>query len=63
MYVVNNQILIGELTFFHANGIINWEPKESNEVVGSYLKLPKKNAWRQFKDRDKKWIKNTLKMP
>lgn len=60
MYNVNGKIYIGELTFYPSNGMVYYEPTEWNEILGSYLILPKKNGWKREK-RDKKWMAKILK--
>lgn len=43
-YSINNKVIFGEITFFHQNGMGKFNPPEFEEEVGSYLKLPIKNA-------------------
>ena len=61
MYSVTGTIYVGELTFYPTGGMVNYRPEEWNKITGDYLTLPKKNAWRHFKDRDRKWIRKALK--
>jgi len=46
-YLENGQILIGELTFFHFNGLVRFIPNEYDEILGAHFDLPKK--WSQNK--------------
>jgi hypothetical protein len=39
-YYLNNQIIFGELTFFHQSGMGKFEPEEFELEMGSWLKLP-----------------------
>ena len=39
-YLVNGQILFGELTFFHASGRGKFKPEEFELVMGEWLQLP-----------------------
>ena len=61
LYSLNKKIYVGELTFYPTGGMVNYHPEEWNKTVGDYLVLPKKNAWRHFKDHDRKWIRKALK--
>lgn len=40
MYVINNRIYFGEMTFFHWSGLKPFIPEKWDELFGSYLKLP-----------------------
>lgn len=43
-YEINNQIYVGELTFFDGGGLFQFEPKKYDRIVGDWLELPiKKN--------------------
>lgn len=39
-YIINNQIYFGELTFFPASGMSNFEPKEWDYKFGEMIQLP-----------------------
>ena len=41
-YVVNEKIIFSEFTFFSDAGIVPFEPKEWDEILGSWIKLPNK---------------------
>ena len=41
-YYVDGQLYFGELTFFDASGYDDFEPDEWNEMIGSWITLPKK---------------------
>lgn len=41
-YIVNGKVFFGELTFFPANGFLNFEPDEWDYTFGSWIQLPKK---------------------
>lgn len=41
LYIVNNKIYFGELTFYHMSGYEIFEPVEYDEVFGSFLDLNK----------------------
>ena len=41
MYVINNQIYFGEMTFFHNSGIFSVTPDEWDYKIGEWLELPK----------------------
>lgn len=43
-YYLNNQIIFGELTFFHVSGMGKFDPEEFEITMGKWLELPKK--WR-----------------
>ena len=43
LFVIENQIYFGEMTFFHGAGLENFEPAEWDERLGSLLILPKDN--------------------
>lgn len=38
-YNIKGKIYFGELTFFHWSGFIPFEPKEYDELFGSYIHL------------------------
>jgi len=40
MYVVNDKIYFGELTFFHGSGFQAFEPREWDSKIGEWLELP-----------------------
>lgn len=40
-YISNNTVYFGELTFFHNSGFCEFNPKEWNETLGSWITLPK----------------------
>lgn len=39
LYLIENQIKFGELTFTPASGTSKWDSKESNELVGSWIDI------------------------
>ena len=41
-YESNNQLYLGELTFSHWGGLVPFEPAIWDEIIGSWLVLPKK---------------------
>ena len=41
-YDSNERFYVGELTFYHWAGFLNFEPKDENLKWGSELKLPKR---------------------
>lgn len=43
-YIVNGQVYIGELTFFHNSGYGLFDPEEWDEKLGSWIQLPKKEV-------------------
>ncbi len=43
MYFHNDEIFIGEMTFYPTNGMIEYEPKEEETIQGSYITLPENN--------------------
>ena len=43
LYLVNEKIYFGEITFFPASGLGEFTPKEWNFTIGSLIKLPNKN--------------------
>lgn len=43
-YVVNDRIYFGEMTFTPAAGFTPWEDQNGNNLMGSWLKLPKETA-------------------
>lgn len=42
LYIVNNKIIFGELTFFPGSGFIIFENEEDDKMMGDWLTLPKK---------------------
>ena len=60
MYAFDDKIYIGELTFYPTNGMVNYNPKEWNKIIGDYFVLPKKNGWKKQSGRDDKWIKTII---
>ncbi len=40
-YDVNGKIYFGEMTFFHMSGLVPFEPRNWDEKIGEWLKLPK----------------------
>jgi len=61
MFNVEGKIYIGELTFYPGAGIPLYEPREAQEMIGSWFELPEKEGWKKL-DRDNKWIKETLRI-
>ena len=47
MYFINNEIYIGELTFYHDGGIGKFTPYESDEEWGNWLTLPLQTPTRE----------------
>lgn len=47
-YDVNGKIYFGEITLFHNNGMVPFEPEEWDYKIGSWLKLPSKKHRRIF---------------
>lgn len=43
-YNINGKIYFGELTFFHWNGLVPYEPKKYDEFFGSYMSQLEKVA-------------------
>jgi len=41
-YEVNGRIYFGELTFSHWSGMMPFEPKEWDQTLGDWIKLPEK---------------------
>jgi hypothetical protein len=41
LYVINEQIYFGEMTFFHNSGIFSVTPDEWDYIMGEWLELPK----------------------
>ena len=39
-YEVNGQVFFGEITFFHFNGMVPFEPEEWDYTLGSWITLP-----------------------
>ena len=42
LYEVNGKNYFGELTFFHHDGFVEFEPEEWDRIFGSWIKLPEK---------------------
>ncbi len=42
-YEVNGKVYFGELTFFHHNGLVPFDPEEWDNIFGSWIKLPSKD--------------------
>lgn len=40
LYEANGKVLFGELTFYHFGGIVPFEPREWDDLWGTWLKLP-----------------------
>jgi hypothetical protein len=40
LYVINQKIYFGEFTFFHGGGLERIRPREYNNIMGSWIKLP-----------------------
>jgi len=43
-YVVNDNIYVGELTFFHNSGFSNITPEQWENTLGEWIKLPEKSC-------------------
>lgn len=43
-YESNGHLYLGELTFFHWGGFVPFEPEEWDEIIGSWLSLPKQGG-------------------
>lgn len=41
-YLEDDKLMIGELTFYHFNGLVRFNPYKYDEIMGSYFKLPQK---------------------
>lgn len=41
LYVINQKIYFGELTFYHESGLADFRPKSLGITLGDYIKLPK----------------------
>lgn len=41
-YEVNGHVYFGEYTFYHFSGLVPFEPKEWDELLGSWIDLPPK---------------------
>ncbi len=41
-------VKFGEMTFTPASGVMRWQPEETDELLGSYIRLPEKPAGREF---------------
>ena len=41
-YEVNGHVYFGEFTFFHFAGLMSFEPKEWDDIFGSWIELPEK---------------------
>lgn len=44
LYSTNGKIYFGELTFYHWSGMVPFEPDYWDETMGSWIKLPEKEA-------------------
>ncbi|MBQ7257023.1 MAG: glycosyl transferase [Abditibacteriota bacterium] len=58
MFNVKGKIYVGEFTFYPTGGYVNFEPKEYDEIIGSWLKLP--FMWKKKKEIDLEWYLDTL---
>lgn len=45
-YQIDNQIKVGELTFYHNNGMARFEPEEWDMKMGKFISLPKSTPWK-----------------
>ena len=43
-YYVNKAVYFGEITFYHAEGHLRFDPPEWNKTFGDWMKLPKKET-------------------
>ena len=43
-FYANGQLCFGEMTFFDASGYDEFIPDEMNEIIGSWITLPKANG-------------------
>lgn len=43
-YIENHKIMIGELTFYHFDGFVRFNPSKFDKIIGSYFTLPNKYA-------------------
>ncbi|MCM1140350.1 MAG: glycosyl transferase [Muribaculum sp.] len=41
-YLENGKLMIGELTFYHFDGFVRFNPSEYDQIFGSYFNLPEK---------------------
>lgn len=41
-YIINDRPIVGELTFFHENGLGKFTPAEWDEIFGGWISLPEK---------------------
>lgn len=41
-YLEKGKLMIGELTFYHFDGFIHFNPGKYDEIIGSYFKIPEK---------------------
>lgn len=39
-YDINGHVYFGELTFFHWSGLVPFEPKEWDMIVGNWITMP-----------------------
>lgn len=39
-YIENHKIMIGELTFYHFDGFVRFNPPQFDKIIGSYFTLP-----------------------
>ena len=44
MYLINNHIFFGEMTFFHLSGFFSVTPDEWDDIIGGWLDLKKYDA-------------------
>lgn len=44
MYSIKNQVYFGELTFYHGSGFEEFTPESYDELLGSWITLPKKQS-------------------
>ena len=58
MFNVKGKIYVGEFTFYPTGGYVNFEPKEYDEIIGSWLKLP--FMWKKKKEIDLERYLDTL---
>lgn len=46
-YMIDNQIKVGELTFYPGNGMEPFSPVEWDMIMGSFISLPKPTPWEE----------------
>lgn len=44
LYEINGKVYFGEMTFYHYNGFAPFDPPEWDEIYGSWMTLPEKDA-------------------